>query len=289
MNTLSSEKMDQSTTTKTLIFGARSNLSRQLRKNINNSELISSDVTLNNKNYLKRFESIENLNIIINSFYPASKLNDFFEPALYIQSSVLTLANILNQIKDFQLNIGKILYTSSASVYGINKLCLEDDILMPLNLHSSLKVSSEKLIEGFCNEMNIDYIVARVFNMYGGDDKFSIISKVIDSYLLSNTLHLANHGASVRDYIHINDVVMCYKSMLKSDVHGVVNVASGNGESVKNILEFLKLGGIHKFNIENYETLEIDRSVANIDKLRRVLDCNDFVDIIDYIALKTGR
>jgi len=289
MNTLSSEKTLAVMTTKTLIFGSRSNLSRRLKKNINNSELISSNMTLNHKNYLKQFESCENLNIIINSFYPAAKLNNFSEPELYIESSILVLSKILNQVKELQLNVGKILYTSSASVYGVNKFCHENDILMPLNLHSSLKVSSEKLVEGFCNEMNIDYIVARVFNMYGGDDNFSIISKVIDAYLLRNILHLANNGASVRDYIHINDVVMCYKSILKSDVHGVINVASGKGESIKNILEFLKLGGAHKFNIKNYETLEIDRSVANIGNLRRILDCNGFVDILDYIALKTGR
>jgi len=289
MNTLSSEKGLEVMTTKTLIFGSRSNLSRQLKKYINNSELISSDMALNNKNYLKQFKSCENLNIIINSFYPASKLNNFSEPVAYIQSSVLALANILNQIKELPLSIGKILYTSSASVYGINNFCHENDVLMPLNLHSSLKVSSEKLIEGFCNEMNIDYIVARVFNMYGGDDKFSIISKIINADLLRNTLHLVNYGSSVRDYIHINDVVMCYKSILKSDTHGVINVARGKGESIKNILEFLKVGGVHKFDIENYEKPEVDISVANIDNLSRVVDCDDFVDVVDYIALKTGR
>ena len=276
-------------TTKTLIFGLRSNLSDKLKKNINNSELISIDTSLNNKNYLKQFKFCENLNIIINSFYPASKLNNFSEPVEYIQSSILALASILNQIKVLPLSVGKILYTSSASVYGVNNFCHENDVLMPLNLHSSLKISAEKLIEGFCNEMNIDFTVARVFNMYGGDDKFSIISKIIDADLLHNTLHLVNYGTSVRDYIHINDVVMCYKSILKSDTHGVINVASGKGEAIKNILEFLKIEGVNRFDIKNYEKPEVDISVANIDNLSRVVDCNDFVDVIDYIALKTGR
>ena len=93
--------------------------------------------------------------------------------------------------------------------------------LMPLSLYSSLKITSEKLIEGFCSEMNIDYIIARVFNMYGGNDNFSVISKIINASLLKKTLHLVNNGTSVRDYIHINDVVNCYKLMLKSNAHGV--------------------------------------------------------------------
>ena len=39
--------------------------------------------------------------------------------------------------------------------------------------------------------MNIDYIIARVFNMYGGNDNFSVISKIINASLLKKTLHLS--------------------------------------------------------------------------------------------------
>ena len=56
------------TTNKTLIFGSRSNLSYHLKKNINNSELISSDTIINNKNHLEKFKSYEKINVIINSF-----------------------------------------------------------------------------------------------------------------------------------------------------------------------------------------------------------------------------
>jgi len=276
-------------TNKTLIFGSRSNLSYQLKKHIDNSELISSDTVLNNKNHLEKFKSPENINIIINSFYPATRLNNFSEPEMYIQSSILTLALVLDQIKKFKLNIGKVLYSSSASVYGVNSLCHESDALMPLSLHSSLKISSEKLIEGFCSEMNIDYIIARVFNMYGGDDKFSVISKVINASLLKKTLHLVNNGASVRDYIHINDVVSCYKLMLTSNTHGVINVARGKGVSVKSILDFLKVEGVNKFSIKNHEKLEIETSIANINKLSDIIDCNNFIDIFDYVLLKVGK
>ena len=276
-------------TNKTLIFGSRSNLSYQLKKHIKNSELISSEMVLNNKNHLEKFKSSHKINIIINSFYPASKLTNYSEPEIYIQSSILTLAIVLDHIKRFQLNIGKLLYSSSASVYGVNSLCNESDVLMPLSLYSSLKITSEKLIEGFCNEMNIDYIIARVFNMYGGNDNFSVISKIINASLLKKTLHLVNNGKSVRDYIHIDDVVNCYKLMLKSNANGVINVGSGKGNSVKSILEFLKVKGINQINIKNHKKVEVEKSVANINKLSDIVDCNNFIDILDYIALEVKK
>ena len=276
-------------TNKTLIFGSRSNLSYQLKKHIKNSELISSDMVLNNKNHLEKFKSCKKIDIIINSFYPASKLTNYSEPEIYIQSSILTLAIVLDHIKRFQLNIGKLLYSSSASVYGVNSLCNESDVLMPLSLYSSLKITSEKLIEGFCNEMNIDYIIARVFNMYGGNDNFSVISKIINASLLKKTLHLVNNGTSVRDYIHIDDVVNCYKLILKSNANGVINVGSGKGNSVKSILEFLKVKGIKEINIKNHKKVEVETSVANINKLSDIVDCNNFIDILDYIALEVKK
>ena len=274
---------------KTLIFVSRSNLSYQLKKNIGNSELVSSDMVLNNKNCLEKFKTSKKINIIINSFYPASKLNDFSKPDKYIQSSIFTLAGILDQIKRSQLNIGKLLYSSSASVYGINCLCNESDPLMPLSLYSSLKISSEKLIEGFCSEMKIDFIIARVFNMYGGDDKFSVISKIINAGIFNKTLHVVNNGSSVRDYIHINDVVNCYKLMLIGNINGVINVATGKGNSVKDILDFLTHKGVKKFKIKNCKKFEVQTSVANINKLRNIADCNNFINVFDYVALKFGK
>ena len=276
-------------TNKTLIFGSRSNLSYQLKKHIKNSELISSEMVLNNKNHLEKFKSSHKINIIINSFYPASKLTNYSEPDIYIKSSILTLAIVLDHIKRFQLNIGKLLYSSSASVYGVNSLCNESDVLMPLSLYSSLKITCEKLIEGFCNEMNIDFIIARVFNMYGGNDNFSVISKIINASLLKKTLHLVNNGTSVRDYIHIDDVVNCYKLMLKSNANGVINVGSGKGNSVKSILEFLKVKGINQINIKNHKKVEVETSIANIKKLSDIVDCNNFIDILDYIALEVKK
>lgn len=276
-------------TNKTLIFGSRSNLSIRLKENINNSVLISSDAVLNNKNYLEKFNSSKNINIVFNSFYPASRLSNFVEPEIYIQSSILTLATVLDQIKKFQLNIGRVLYTSSASVYGVNSLCHEGDALMPLSLHSSLKISCEKLIEGFCNEMNIDYIIARIFNMYGGDDRFSVISKIINASLSKKTLHLVNYGESIRDYIHINDVVSCYKLMLAGNARGIINVASGKGESVKNILDFLKVKGVNNFSIEHHKKHEVEISIANTNKLSDIIDCSNFIDILEYVASKVGN
>ena len=43
--------------------------------------------------------------------------------------------------------------------------------------------------------------------MYGGNDEFSIISKIINVYKDNSILNLVNNGEGIRDFIHINDVI----------------------------------------------------------------------------------
>ena len=77
--------------------------------------------------------------------------------------------------------------------------------------------------------------------------------------------------------------------MLKSNANGVINVGSGKGSSVKSILEFLKVKGINEINIKNHKKVEVETSVANINKLSDIVDCNNFIDILEYIALEVKK
>jgi UDP-glucose 4-epimerase len=264
-----------------LIFGARSNLSVQLSKHIDNCVLISTASVLDDNKYLQQYNN-KKIKIIINSFYPATKLNDALEPVKYIENSLLILAKIFEQISLFSLHIDKIIYTSSASVYGNNNYCSENDSLLPLSLHSSLKISSEKFCEKFCKENNIDFTIARVFNMYGGNDSFSIISKILYNTLNNNKITLVNNGSAIRDYIYIEDVVHCYKQLLITKDNNIVNIASGKGISIKMILDYLSLKGYSTL-VENITKEEIKVSTANVNLLNKLIDIDKFQSVVGFI------
>ena len=220
-----------------LVIGKGSNLSRELQKNLDNTHLISS---LKAEEELESLDLIDNINIIFNNFQVSTKLNDLSSPKEYIERSIMTTAKVLDFIKRENLNINRIIYTSSSSVYGNSVFCKESDPLQPLSLHSSLKISNEKLITSFCHQNNIDYTITRIFNMYGRDDNFSIVSKIIDSYKNNKTLTIFNNGTSIRDFIHIDDVVDIYKRILDLKFAiPILNIGLGIGISVAEILSFL--------------------------------------------------
>ena len=104
------------------------------------------------------------------------------------------------------------------------------------------------MVKNFCSKNKINFTIVRLFNVFGGNDKFSIISKIIDTYKRKNNfLNLINRGEAVRDFIHINDVTFIYNLILKQKKNGVVDVGRGYGIKISNILETLKY---ENFNIK---------------------------------------
>lgn len=275
---------------KTLIFGERSNLSNKLKLALPNADLIASQSMIKEVFSLSKYIDYDEINIIINAFHPALKLDIFNQPKEYIENSIYLLSLILNQIlKDnFTAKIKKIIYTSSASVYGNNNYCNEDNNLIPMNLPAALKISSEKLVENFCSSFKIDYTIARVFNMYGGNDNFSIISKIIKAGKNNQKIILINNGTSVRDFIHIDDVVQSYIKILNVKNFPYINIATGKGISIKMILNYLE---IHNYSIayDNVEKDDIKISTANVKKLNHLIDVEKFQQVLLFIKDELNR
>ncbi|MCT7473083.1 NAD-dependent epimerase/dehydratase family protein [Aliarcobacter cryaerophilus] len=267
---------------KVFIIGKGSNLSSFLSKKIINSKLISSREILTNIEELNVLKDNLPINIIFNNFQPATKLNEFVNLENYVVNSILTTSKVLDFIKNNQIVVNKIIYTSSSSVYGNNILCNENDELKPMNLHASLKVANEKLVEKFCIENSIDYTIARIFNMYGGDDNFSIISKIIKAYKNNEELNIVNNGNAIRDFIHIEDVVDIYSKILDKKDIKILNIGSGNGSSIKNILDFLNNHNI-KIKTKNIQREELKISTADISKLKELLKKDTFFEVEDYL------
>lgn len=264
-----------------IVIGKRSNLSEHLKKSIDDVFLVST------KNAIVEIKELDiagskSVNIIFNNFQTAVELNDLSDPESYIKRSIMVTAEVLGHIKDQNWSIKKILYTSSSSVYGNNILCSEKDGLRPLNLHSSLKIANEKLISKFCEDHGIDYTIARVFNMYGGNDRFSIISKIERAVRDKSVLIIVNNGNAVRDFIHIDDVVRIYAQLLNKRNVPILNIGTGEGISIKNMLDYLTGRNI-RLKIKNVHKDELKISTADTTKLFDEFGEIKFKNVEDFL------
>ena len=174
----------------------------------------------------------------------------------------------------FKNNLKKIIFSSTASVYGnpIKQRVLENDTLNPLNPYASSKLNLEKFIFSKSKELNVKYIVLRYFNVAGADANLrtGLISK-FSSHLIKRACEVAVgkrekliingndyntlDGTPVRDYIHVTDLadihLVCAKHLISNGKSEVFNCGYGKGYSVKEVVD--------KFNeiLERKITFEI--------------------------------
>ena len=268
-------------TNMTIVIGKNSNLSNNLIGKLNNSTVVSSRDIMSDVNVLSKYKDQE-INLIFNNFQPAIKLNEMVNAEEYTMNCIGVTSKILNYCLTGNIKMNKIIYTSTAAVYGDNKCSVETDELKPSSLHASLKVSNEKLIEKFCVDNKIDYTIVRLFNMYGGNDEFSIISKILLAIRKNKELTIINNGNSIRDFIHVQDVADIYVKLIDIKNVRVLNIGTGIGKSVKNIIKSCKRYNAN-ISTKNIFINEIKTSTANIEILSKLLNKKSFIQIEDFI------
>lgn len=275
----------------TVIIGRRSNLSEALHAATPGSRVLGATELLEaGPDALAELAGDAPLRVVVNAFQPATRLRDYSDPIGYVDRAIGVTARVLAALDPCP--IAHLVYTSSASVYGDNIHCSEDDAVQPRDLHASLKVANEHLVRNVCRDRGVHCTVARVFNMYGGDDRFSVVSKVIRAARDGATLTLVNGGNAIRDFVHIDDVVRAFGAI--ADAHGqepgveLVNIASGRGVSIAGMVDALRRAG-HHVDTSDTSRSEIRMSTANVERLNRLLPTDSFRRVEDFVLDEVQR
>jgi nucleoside-diphosphate-sugar epimerase len=260
-----------------IIIGARSNLTQSLQNQ-------SAAIVIPTNLMLETSDSIsvpKNLPLIINAFQPATQLSDLTDPIAYMDRSLLVLARSLAWAKSSHCS--KIIYTSSAVVYGENQDCREDDAIQIHGLHSSVKAAAEQLTSNFASNSGLDYTIVRLFNLYGGQDQFSVIYRLLQAVKTKTPFQLINSGNALRDFTHVSDATNAYLGLLKHHSPTILNVGSGRGVTVGNLIQLIsELGVVLKIN--NIERVEVKACVANIERLEKSINVDSFQNPFTYLA-----
>jgi len=275
---------------KNIIIGKNSAITNHLKRILPNSKAIS----VREKDFENKIKKIANslflhekVNIIFNNFYPSRKISsvnekDYWE---FANLSLIKTINVLNSFNKSKIN--KIIYNSSSSVYGIKTEDLNDSFNRKFS--SSFKFVNENLIYNFSKKNKIEFKILRIFNMYNGlSDEFSILGKIFKSLKTKETLSISNKGQSLRDFIHIYDVVKIIHLFLKKKTkHEIYDVGTGYGIKIKDILEYLKLPKKQiKYNSYNDE---VGNSISNNSNIITELNYKKFIQLDKLIKKKTNK
>ncbi|OIP68720.1 MAG: epimerase [Oscillatoriales cyanobacterium CG2_30_40_61] len=172
------------------------------------------------------------------------------ENFLWVQASLDLLRHFREQGGE------RVVMAGSALEYDWNYgYCSE--VLTPRNPHTAYGVCKnalQEMLKAYAEITKLSSAWGRVFNVYGPyDHPKRLVSSVILS-LLKDEPALCSHGNQLRDYLYVEDVANAFVKLLKSNVVGEINIASGKPVAVKEIVlkiaeklgkpDLLKLGAI---------------------------------------------
>lgn len=165
----------------------------------------------------------------------------------------------------------KIVFSSSAAVYGepVEIPISEKHVLKPISVYGETKALFEEMLKNYDKDYGIKSLCLRYFNA-GGASENGVFGEMHEpeSHLIPNVLKAAKKGGEfklfgddyetkdgtcVRDYIHVTDLakahVLAAKYLLNGGESEVVNLGTGEGFSVKEIVDVCKKVTEKKFEV----------------------------------------
>lgn len=114
-----------------------------------------------------------------------------------------------------------------------------DNDISPDTLYGECKKSMYEVLASYAETHNFSYAHARLFYLYGIDEAPNrLVPSVINS-LLADQRAKCSHGNQIRDFLYIKDVARALSTLLLSELPGVLNIGSGEGITIKELVNLI--------------------------------------------------
>jgi UDP-glucose 4-epimerase len=187
------------------------------------------------------------------------------DPIKYFRNNT---ANAINLCEAASVNgVRKVVFSSTAATYGMPKHVpiREDEEKNPINPYGESKLMFEKVLKWQHELKGLQYTALRYFNAAGatkihGEDhhpETHLIPLIMQAatgerkqiYIFGDDYDTPD-GTCIRDYIHVLDLAQAHLLALESDFCGSLNLGTGDGNSVRQVIDTVRRVCGHDFPVE---------------------------------------
>lgn len=111
--------------------------------------------------------------------------------------------------------------------------------LHPASYYGQCKHALEQVLAGYAAQTGLSLAWGRIFLLYGPQEHPTRLVASVIQALLQGEPARTSHGGQLRDLLHVADVAAAFAALLDSTVTGPVNVGSGQGVTLKQVIETL--------------------------------------------------
>ncbi len=148
--------------------------------------------------------------------------------------------NVLERCRE--AGIKKVLFTSSAAVYGdVEEVpTTEDASKEPLSPYGNHKYASGNLLRLYNQIHGMKNVIFRLFNVYGprqdpSNPYSGVISKFMEWASKDQELTIFGDGGQTRDFVYVKDVAASLIMAYEKDIEGTFNVGTGSETSLDHL------------------------------------------------------
>jgi len=227
-------------------------------------------------------ESSKGFDLVIHLAAKLDVTESVLHPEIVENVNVNGTINVLNSC--IENNIKKIIFASSAAVYGNSNIAVtENTETKPISPYGTSKMLAEREIKKMAKN-NLGYVNLRLFNIYGKRQNrqyAGIISNFAENISNDNPIVIYGDGKQTRDFISINDIIDAFDCVVKTNSSGTYNIASGKSISIKELAKmFLDVSGKKiEIKYKPAKKEDIKYSQADITLAERELGFNPKVNL----------
>jgi UDP-glucose 4-epimerase len=213
----------------------------------------------------------------------AANPGDGFEVMLKASFELANLA-VKHKVK-------KVIYSSSASVYGLAQHFPTPETDNPYNnqtFYGAAKMWGEQLFRSYKFMYGLDYVALRYFNAYGPrmdtDGKYTeVMIKWLDCIRDERSPLIFGDGSTTMDFVYVRDIARSNIAALQADVTDeTFNIGNCEETSLKQLLDVLLKVNHSKLMPEFREESSVNpvsRRLADVSKAKKMLNFEPTVDL----------
>lgn len=213
---------------------------------------------------------------LVSTLIPGSTYEDYKEEYKNIIFPSIELMELCAQ-----KGVRFVYFSSGGTVYGNRNDVLpftETDEMNPISYYGWSKQMMENSIQFMHRTVGLDYLVLRPSNPYGHgqnlNGKQGLVAVAMGKLLRNEEIEVWGDGSAVRDYIYVDDLANIVVKLIDENVHNTtLNIGSGRGYSVNDVLAFLKIvsGKELKIVYKNPRPVDVSSMVLDTTRLKNVI------------------
>lgn len=249
-----------------------------------NLTFIEGDIT--DEELMKRVISTNDFDYIFHLAAIASVADSVERPVETHQVNFDSVLMLLELTKEYQKNMKRLVFSSSAAVYGDEPTLpkTEESVIRPLTPYAIDKFAAERFVLSYNELYGIPTSAVRFFNVFGPNQNpkspySGVISILVDNFTKksrgeSASFTVYGDGRQSRDFVYVEDVVQALLLIIEREeaLGNVFNVGTGIETDLNDLICIISKIIEVELDIEYNSPREgdIEKSLSDVSKLKNI-------------------